>query len=146
MTPVLMVLGDVMFEGVHFLSGATFEGETQFAEHKVLGGRPQYEFTNQGSKERTVKGTIHPLDEDFGYGNDIIGALDKMRMEGEPQHFMRGDGTVWGWHIVTKVKVDGEYLNAEGIPHKIEFTISLTNCTAPAVTETETVEITVEYF
>ncbi|MFC5509256.1 phage tail protein [Bosea massiliensis] len=133
MTP-LMILGAVVFELRHNLSGTTFEGDTDFAEHKVLGGSSLYEHMTLGERERTIKGTTFPMDPDYGSAAAVVAALDAMREAGQPQHLMRGDGASLGWHLITKVKAEGEHLAHHGVPHKLDFLVSLTQCDAPPVT------------
>lgn len=132
MMPV-MVLGLVVFELRHNLSGVSGEVEQDFAEHKVLGASPIYERMVGPERERTIKGTTFPMDPDYGPASAVIAVIDAMIQSGQPQHLMRGDGFGLGWFLVTKLKTDGESLGQSGVPHKIDFTISLTQCDAPPV-------------
>ncbi|MBN9444392.1 phage tail protein [Bosea sp. (in: a-proteobacteria)] len=129
----IMVLGSIVFELRHNLEGAEFEGETDFATHKVLGGSPLYEHMTLGESERVIKGTTFPMDPDYAPAFGVVKALESMRVSGQPQHLMRGDGESLGWCLVTKVKEEGSYLAPNGVPHRSNFSVTLQTCDAPPV-------------
>ena len=142
---MLFMLGPVEFDVAPLNArGSKFKADFDFAEHKVLGAAPVYENMGTGEKVRTIKGTTFPNSDGFEGGIDTLRALESMRLKGEPQHLIRGDGTTLGWYLITSLTIDEDHLDPDGVPGEMKFELSLTFTEAPSVTEEVTIEITIE--
>jgi phage protein U len=128
---MIAMLGPVMFEIAPVnLHGMTRDSEASFVEKPVLGRRPPNESVGEGPE--TNKLTVKLFPEKFG-GLSGLAALDAIRISGEPQYFMRGDGTPLGWHVITNVTEKSTYLDAGGVGRVIDVEINLKRDDPPAL-------------
>ena len=123
---VIGVLGALPFitaEGhVFTFHGLSHDLSTEFAEHKVLGGRPVLEWTGDGLE--TVSLSIR-LDSSLGVppaaGMKMLHALmDSHR----PQPLVIG-GAYWGGFVIEKVAEEHRYFTGLGICQVAEVSVSL---------------------
>ncbi len=112
--PLLMQLGSVAFELVPLnTNDYSHSHGAAFAEKPVLGIMPPLEHVGENVESWTIKGKLYP--HKFG-GLGHLDELRAMSASGDPQYFVRGDGAVFGWVVVTDVKVRSTYLDGQDMP------------------------------
>lgn len=88
-----------------------------------VGVRPAQQFVGPGEDTVSMDGTIYPS---FRGG---LGQLDAMRAEadkGEALLLVDGTGKVWGEYCITEVRETQTVFFSNGMPRKIDFSLSLT--------------------
>jgi phage protein U len=104
------------------------ENKAAFAEYKVIGAEPKYEFMGDEGRKITLGGKIYP----FAIGGySALSALELMRQSGKPTTLVRGDGGFFAWCIIENVKETHNWLNPRGVAQEVEHEITLYRCDAP---------------
>lgn len=104
-------------------------GRTDYAAKPVAGAEQPMEFVGEGTNELSLSGQLFPRH--LG-GLDELDLLRQMRVSGKPQYIMRGDGTPYGWWVITDVNLRSRFLDRDGVGKQIEMTIGLTRSKKPA--------------
>jgi phage protein U len=121
---MLFQLGTLTVEVLPFnVHEVTLDAGADFAAKDVIGALKPREFTGEGDSTLKLTGRVFP--ERFG-GLDELGLLEQMRLSGEPQILVRGDGMNRGWWLVTKYSLKETYLDATGVGRVIDVDIELT--------------------
>jgi phage protein U len=120
---MLYQLGNVQFEvapvNVHEVA---HEVGADFAAKDIVGAARPREFVGESDEPFTLSGKLFPAH--FG-GLGGLEALESMARSGQPQMFVRGDGTVFGWFLIERVKSKSSFLDRLGVGKMIEFEIEL---------------------
>lgn len=98
------------------------ETGADFAAKDILGAPKAREFVGEADEKVTLSGRLYP--HRFG-GLDELEILHAMRVSGEPQILVRGDGANLGWFVVESVSEKSTYLDGRGVGRKIEVEIKL---------------------
>lgn len=104
------------------------ENKASFAEYKVVGAEPKYEFMGDEQRKITLSGTIYPLA--IG-GYPALSALEAMRQSGVPTMLVRGDGGFSAWVIIESVKESHAHLTYQGVGQEVEHEITLLRADPP---------------
>ncbi|EDY85355.1 phage P2 GpU [gamma proteobacterium HTCC5015] len=102
----------------------TLERTTQW-RHSVqnpVGERPNYQFLGPGEDSITLSGTLYPH---FTGGRLSLDALRVMAEQGKGWPLIEGSGRLYGFWAVTKVRETSTHFMRDGVPKKIEFSVSL---------------------
>ncbi|WP_036291596.1 phage tail protein [Methylosinus sp. PW1] len=120
---MLYQLGTVQFD-VAPVNVAEMEREVgaDFAAKDIVGGPRPREFVGEADEPLRLSGTLYPGK--FG-GLGGLSTLETMARSGQPQMLVRGDGTVFGWYFLERLRQKQGYLNNQGIGREITFEISL---------------------
>jgi phage protein U len=122
---MLYQLGNVQFEvaplNLHEVSRGV---GADFAAKDIVGAPRPREFVGEADETFTLSGKVFPAH--FG-GIGGLAALESMARRGEPQMFVRGDGSVFGWFLVERVKTKSSYLDRASVGRLIEVEITLTH-------------------
>lgn len=120
---MLCALGATFFE-VEPVNLVQIEREVggDFAAKDVVGAARPREFVGPSDETIKLEGRLFP--HRFG-GLSQFEGLQSMATAGSPQMFIRGDGQVFGWYIIEKVRERSTYLGARGIGRVIEFDVNL---------------------
>jgi len=119
----LYQLGAIQFQVTPInISEVSRETGSDFAAKDVMGAPRPREYVGEADERLTFAGTLFP--QKFG-GLSGIDALQSLARGGQPQMLMRGDGSVFGWHVIEKVTDKHSYLDVAGVGRMIEFEIEL---------------------
>ena len=126
---MLMSVGPLVFDLVTNIDRYEIDSEEDFARKDVVGARKPYEHVGEGDERLRLSGKLFP--EKFG-GGGSVDALMAIKRTGTPQMVVRGDGKVFGYHVVRRVRADNEYLSPSGAPRMISIEVELERCDAPS--------------
>ena len=120
---VMMQLGDFQF-GVATARYQEVRRQTRFmwAKQDRVGAAPNYQATGLDEDKLTLSGVVYP-----DYKGDLF-AVKKIRELGaaqEPQSLVDMYGYVHGRWVVADIEEGHTDLDAEGIPRKVDFRLSL---------------------
>ncbi|KVP29616.1 phage tail protein [Burkholderia ubonensis] len=88
-----------------------------------IGVRDASQYTGAGDDTITLSGTVAP---ENGIGEIAsIETLARMGDVGDAYVLVDGNGYVYGAYIIDNLSVTGTYHTKEGVPRKIEFTLTL---------------------
>lgn len=120
---MLYQLGTVQFEvfpvNIH---GVDREVGADFAAKDIVGAARPREFVGEADGPASLSGRLFP--QKFG-GLGGLAALEAMARSGQPQMLVRGDGEVFGWHVIEKVKSRSGFLDRRGVGRVIDFEVQL---------------------
>ena len=103
--------------------------EASMPEKGLIGGLSGAEHT--GFKgDITLSGVVLPFHKG---GYDSLELLHAMCREGQRVMVVRGDGTVLGWHAITKVDEGHEELAFNGVGYVVKHSLSLSAVQAPGM-------------
>lgn len=126
---MLYMLGPIRFEIAPFnLTETTFSHGASFSEKPVVGQRPPLEWTGDGAQTWSLRANLFP--ERFGGEGNLL-ALRTMRLLGQPQYMLRGDGLPIGWVVIDSVTERASYLDRRGRGRVVEVDITLRRSSAP---------------
>lgn len=126
---MLFSLGPLAFEVAPLnMTEFNFSGDASFASKDVIGRSPVLEFMGEGQATMDIVAVLFP--EKLG-GLEMVDDLYDMRVSGDPHFLMRGDGVPLGWFVITSVYERATYLDAKGVPRKLELDISLSRTDGP---------------
>ncbi|MFN3892011.1 MAG: phage tail protein [Beijerinckiaceae bacterium] len=104
------------------------ENNSEYAEYKVVGAEPKYEFMGDAGRKITLSGKIFP----FALGGySALSILEGMRQSGVPTMLVRGDGGFFAWVIIESVKEEHKSLNYLGVGQEVEHEITLLRADPP---------------
>jgi phage protein U len=104
------------------------ENRSEFAEYKVVGAEPKYEFMGDAERKITLSGKIYPLA--LG-GYSALSTLEAMRQSGLPTMLVRGDGGFFAWVIIDNVSETHNWLTYQGVGQEVEHQITLLRADPP---------------
>lgn len=104
------------------------DNKAGFAEYKVIGAEPKYEFMGDEGRRITLSGKVFPIA--LG-GYSSLSVLEAMRQSGLPTMLVRGDGGFFAWVIIDSVKETHTYLTHQGVGQQVEHEISLLRADPP---------------
>lgn len=121
---MLMSLDQFVF-GMTTLAHQELQRQTQWrhASNARVGARNARQFTGPGDDTITLSGVLMP--EISG----TLDSLDKLRAmgdQGQAYALVDGEGAVYGAYLIESIQQTGSYLQANGRPRKVEFSITLT--------------------
>lgn len=88
-----------------------------------IGVRPAQQFVGPGEETVTMSGSIYPA---YRGGLKQLPAMRAEADKGEPLLLVDGTGLSWGQYCITKIDETQTVFFSNGMPRKIDFTISLT--------------------
>lgn len=94
------------------------ESEYDFAAHPVVGAMPPREAMGPGDDRVTLVGRLFP--HKLG-GLSHMEALRRLAEAQSAQPLMRGDGTPFGWRVITSIREQAAHLDARGRGRLVEF-------------------------
>lgn len=98
------------------------ENSWRWASVPRLGGKAKQQFLGPNNETIELQGTIYP--HEFGSA-DQVEQMEVVASTGEPQLLVDGLGFVWGYYCITRISEDRSVLFSNGLPRKIEFSLSL---------------------
>jgi phage protein U len=104
------------------------ENKSKFAEYKVIGAEPKYEFMGDEGRKITLSGKIYPIA--IG-GYPALSALEAMRQSGARTTLVRGDGGFFAWGIIETVTEKHGWLTHQGVAQEVEHEITFYRCDPP---------------
>lgn len=121
--PVVAALGAFAFEAHGFgLTDMTRSTKTGWAAVQVAGGMDRLQWTGGDSDTLTIKGVLFP--QEFGG----LGSLTGIRVAAEsgiPLMFVNYAGQIFGLHVIEGIEEDRSLLDADGLPLRNAYSISL---------------------
>ena len=121
---MLLSIGPFVFDLIQNAEAYDGESNEDFARKDVVGARKPYEHVGPGDDRLTVIGRLFP----GRLGGE--GAVEALRAAA-PQLVVRGDGKLFGWHLILRVRDRNEHLNGRGVPGHVELDIDLEACDQP---------------
>ena len=119
---MLYQLGAVAFEVQPVnVAAAMIEVGADYAAHDLIGAMRAREFAGPSDLRVRLMGRLLP--NRFGMGGFEV--LKAMAMSGVPQMMIRGDGVVFGWMDVQRVRERHSYLDASGVGRIVDFDIEM---------------------
>lgn len=120
---MMMALGDFVFE-LPSAAYQSFQRQTEFrhASHPRIGERPASQYLGPGADTVTLSGTLMP---EFTGGRASLDRLREMGAEGKAWALVEGSGRIYGLWVVKSVAETSTVFFADGVPRKIEFSLSL---------------------
>ncbi|TVZ39392.1 hypothetical protein P886_3796 [Alteromonadaceae bacterium 2753L.S.0a.02] len=120
---MLMALGFFIFD----LRSAPYEqlqriSQWRHAEQQRTGARPVYQYTGPGADTITLTGTLYP---EITSGRVTLDLLRTMATDGKGWPLIEGTGRLYGFWAITEVRETSTHFMRDGIPQKIEFSVSL---------------------
>ena len=104
------------------VEGVEYETGADFAAKDIVGAAKPREFTGEADTELSFSGKLFP--HRLG-GLDELDLAESMSKSGDPQMVVRGDGRVFGWYFIEKLKQKHETLNTLGIGREISYDIKM---------------------
>lgn len=127
---MLYMLGVLRIQVAPFnVADVSERGSTDYVAKPVVGTEPPLEYVGEGSNEMSLSGQLFPMS--LG-GLDELELLRQMRISGQPQYLMRGDGRPMGWFAIMSVDARHSYLNSQGVGKQVEVQISLRRAQTPS--------------
>lgn len=119
----MMSLGMFVFE-VKSLPYQQLQRSTQWrhASQNRVGQRPAYQYLGAGEDRITLSGTLLP---ELTGGRVTLDDVRIMADEGKAWPLIEGSGRVYGFWSITGIEETSTVFFRDGVPRKIEFTISL---------------------
>jgi phage protein U len=121
--PVVMALGPFKFEAHGFgLTDMKRKQNTSWAEIEVAARLNPLQWTGPSSETISISGVLFPAE----FGGE--GTLEGLRLSariGIPQILVSSGGKVFGLQAIEKIEDDRGYMNREGAPHRIGYTLEL---------------------
>lgn len=127
---MLMQLGSVTFEVWPF-NADSYERDTgyDFVAKDVMGGMRPLEAMGETNETISINGRLFP--EKFG-GLGTMDVLQGMRSSGSAHILVRGDGRNMGWFVIDRITERSDYLDAQGVGKRIDFTVNLVRSQKPS--------------
>lgn len=94
----------------------------RYATGNTVGIRPRMQYLGQDNDAITLPGILYPEITDDHLTLDI---LRDMAATGELYALMDGTGYYFGMCYITEINETRTYLNADGTPRKVEFSVAL---------------------
>jgi phage protein U len=98
------------------------EAVADYAPKDVVGTLRPLEHMGEGDSIITLRGRLFPRR--WG-GLSSLALLEQMRLSGEPQILVRGDGVNEGWWVVERYREHHTHLGGDGVGRIIEYEIQL---------------------
>lgn len=92
------------------------------ANQSRVGDRPAYQFVGPGTDIITLSGTLLP---EFTGGRLDLDEIRDMADQGQAWPLVEGTGRQYGLWVVTQVEETTSHFFRDGMPQKIEFTLTL---------------------
>jgi len=124
-------LGDIQFSGLLGFTTIDQGGETDYAEHALLDGKPRLQ--KIGSKLDTVKAAIY-LHASFVAPSDVLNRLVDYRTTGEILPLITGAGEVVGNFILKATTIKRETTDGEGRIISATIELDLLEISTPELT------------
>jgi len=126
---MLMSLGEFVFE----LSTLAFnqlqrQNDWRHASAEPVGAAPEYQPLGPGAETFQMSGTLY---REFG-NREGLDTLREMADTGEAFAMVDGTGKVYGMYVINTISETGSYLDLDGVPKKIEFSMRITRVKPPA--------------
>lgn len=120
---MLMIFGDVVFEAVGLpIDSAERSRDYRWAENQRVRNTPAYQYTGRGTETLSFSAVLHP---EYTEGALSLEPLAQMAEDGEAYLLMSGYGKVYGYYALEKIGDNSSYFTSDGIPQKIEVSLSL---------------------
>lgn len=123
MSRISMALGPFMFRAHGFgYSGLGRTLDTGWAAVETAGGLDALQWTGPRSETLTITGVLFP--QEFGG----IGTLEGLRLaasSGVAMNLVSLGGAVLGRHAVQKISEDRMYMNRQGVPGRVSYSLEL---------------------
>ena len=116
------------------ISAAGERHAMEFAKHDVIDARPIHERTREAARDLRLSGEVFPRA--IG-GRAEIALLSFLLDRGNPVLVMRG-GTLLGWHVLTELRTDHEWLDPSGFGRKVRVALTIERTQRGGILETAT--------
>lgn len=119
----MMALGAFRF-GLETAAYQSLDRSTDYrwASQERIGRHPAMQFIGEGHTDITLPGVIYP---EFKGGLAQVDAMRAIAGTGSPQMLIAGTGKVFGRFVIMSVSDVQTIFHRDGVPRKIEFTVSL---------------------
>lgn len=94
----------------------------RWSENKRFGKRAATQFLGPGTDEITINGMIAP---ELTGTSANLDKLRRMAASGKAWILTQGDGKILGQWFIERVEETGKHYTRQGLPQKIDFTLSL---------------------
>lgn len=120
---MLMSLDQFVFS-MSTLAHQQLQRQTQWrhASNARVGARAARQFTGPGEDTFTLSGVLTP---EISGTLESLDTLRAMGDQGQAYALVDGDGTVYGAYLIESIQQTGSYLDTNGRPRKVEFSITL---------------------
>ena len=120
---MMMALGQFVF-GMDTLAFQDLDRQAAWrhAVNSRVGDRPARQYIGPGDETITLSGTLAP---EFRGSSQSLVQLRAMADDGNAYALVDGAGGVYGAFVIEGVTEKGSVFIAEGLPRKIEFSLSL---------------------
>ncbi|WP_404291568.1 phage tail protein [Microvirga sp. RSM25] len=98
------------------------EAAADYVAKDVIGVLRPLESVGEGESMLTLRGRLFPRK--WG-GTSSLDLLERMRVSGEPQIVVRGDGRNMGWWVVARYREQHSYLGTNGVGRQIDYEVAL---------------------
>jgi uncharacterized protein len=126
---MLFQLGAVQFSlapmTIHDIS---FDTGHDFAAKDIIGAARPRESMGEADSKISLSGRVFPHffarhGQDSGLSG--LATLEDMSRSGEPQMLVGGDGTIFGFYLIEKLRQKNTFIDTKGIGRQIDFDIDL---------------------
>jgi len=95
----------------------------RLASKNRVGARPVYQFLGSGEDTLSISGTLYPA---LTGGRVTLDGLRLMADTGKAWPLIEGTGRFYGNWSITAIREDASHFLRDGMPQKIDFSISIT--------------------
>lgn len=121
--PIQLILGYFVF-CLHTLAYQDLQRQLAWRHPSTprIGARPAHQYLGPDDETLTLTGTLHP---EFAGTRLSLTLLQALADTGKAWPLIQGDGTLYGYYLITGLNTTGTLHFQDGAPRRIDFTLTL---------------------